>query len=531
MEWLLDLNVWVGLLTLVVLEIVLGIDNLIFIAILADKLPPRQRDRARLIGLSLALGMRIALLGTLSLLFALTQPWFWIGSWSFSGRDIILIVGGFFLVLKATMELHERMEGPRTGPGMAVAHAGFWVIVTQIVVLDAVFSLDAVITAIGMVDQLEVMIAAVTIAMVIMLVASKPLTRFVSARPTVVVLCLGFLLMIGFALIAEGFGFAIPKGYLYAAIAFSIGIETLNQLARHNLRKLEAGRPLRERTAEGILRLLGKTPPSEIASVPTAVHPPTDDPTLAFGVEERNMVSGILHLADRNIHSIMTPRADIAWINLEDDTETLLAQIRGCTHALFPVCRGDLDNIVGIGRAKDLIAALLQEGQIREASLRSPILVHETIRTLDLLETLKAARGQLVLVLDEFGTIEGLVTPMNLFEAIAGDFPGEDEAPDIIQDAEHRWVVDGATDLLHLEQTLEIEGLSDNLDEFSTLAGLLLQKLDRLPETGDEISLQNHQSNWYFRILELDGRRIAKVLIERMPGTDDAVTDPAIAAA
>src|SRR5690625_3330100 len=530
MEWLLDPTIWVGLVTLVVLEIVLGIDNLIFIAILADKLPPRQRDRARVIGLSLALAMRVGLLGTLSLLFALTQPWLWIGSWSFSGRDVILVLGGFFLVLKGTMELHERMEGPRSGPGMTATHAGFWIIVTQIVVLDAVFSLDAVITAIGMVERLEVMIAAVTIAMLIMLVASKPLTRFVSAHPTVVVLCLGFLLMIGFALIAEGFGFTIPKGYLYAAIAFSIGIETLNQIARHNLRKLEAGRPLRERTADAILRMLGKSPatPSTTTAAPATAP---DEEGLPFGIEERNMVSGILHLADRSIHSIMTPRADIEWINLEQDADTLLEQIRTSPHAEFPVCRGDLDHIVGIGRAQDVIADLLHDKKIRESRLREPILIHETIRTLDLLETLKAARGQLVLVLDEFGTIEGLVTPMNLFEAIAGDFPGEDEAPDIIQDAEHRWVVDGATDLLHLEQTLDIEGLSDNLDEFSTLAGLLLQKLDRLPETGDEISLQNHQSNWYFRILELDGRRIAKVLIERLPGTDDADVDQAVAAA
>ena len=233
MEWLLDPTAWVGLLTLVVLEIVLGIDNLIFIAILADKLPPAQRDRARIMGLSLALIMRLGLLSVMSWLVTLTAPLFSIGPLSFSGRDLILMIGGLFLLFKGTMELHERLEGSQHGGSSGPrVYASFWVIVTQIVVLDAVFSLDSVITAVGMVDHLAIMMIAVIIAIGIMLLASKPLTRFVNAHPTVVVLCLGFLLMIGFSLLAEAFGFKVPKGYLYAAIGFSVAIEALNQVAR-----------------------------------------------------------------------------------------------------------------------------------------------------------------------------------------------------------------------------------------------------------------------------------------------------------
>jgi len=185
MEWLQDPAAWVGLLTLVVLEIVLGIDNLIFIAILADKLPPSQRDRARIVGLSLALLMRLGLLSVMSWLVTLTAPLFSVGPLTFSGRDLILMVGGLFLLFKGTLELHERIEGKAahaTGPRV---YASFWVIVTQIVVLDAVFSLDSVITAVGMVDHLAIMMIAVTIAIGIMLIASKPLTRFVNAHPTV----------------------------------------------------------------------------------------------------------------------------------------------------------------------------------------------------------------------------------------------------------------------------------------------------------------------------------------------------------
>ncbi|MDN6634070.1 MAG: TerC family protein, partial [Enterobacterales bacterium] len=191
MEFLLDPSIWVGLLTLVVLEIVLGIDNLVFIAILADKLPPKQRDKARIIGLSLALLMRLGLLSVISWMVTLTRPLFSVGDFSFSGRDLILLVGGLFLLFKATMELHERLEG-QTHEVNNRGYASFWSVVVQIVILDAVFSLDAVITAVGMVDSLPVMMCAVVIAMAIMLLASKPLTNFVNEHPTVVVLCLSF---------------------------------------------------------------------------------------------------------------------------------------------------------------------------------------------------------------------------------------------------------------------------------------------------------------------------------------------------
>ena len=217
MEWIADPSIWAGLITLIVIELVLGIDNLVFIAILAEKLPPKQRDRARITGL-----------------VTLTQPLFSFRSFTFSARDLIMLFGGFFLLFKATMELNERLEGKDSNNPTQRKGAKFWGVVTQIVVLDAIFSLDSVITAVGMVDHLLVMMAAVVIAISLMLMASKPLTQFVNSHPTIVILCLSFLLMIGFSLVAEGFGFVIPKGYLYAAIGFSVMIEALNQLAIFN---------------------------------------------------------------------------------------------------------------------------------------------------------------------------------------------------------------------------------------------------------------------------------------------------------
>ncbi len=257
LDWIADPNAWIGLATLVVLEIVLGIDNLVFIAILADKLPPHQRNRARLVGLSLALIMRLLLLASISWVVRLTTPLFSVAGLDFAGRDIILILGGVFLLFKGTMELHERLEGHMSAKESNVAHAVFWQVIAQIVVLDAVFSLDSVITAVGMVKYLEVMMIAVVIAVGVMMLASKPLMTFVNKHPTVVILCLGFLMMIGFSLIVEGFGFHIPKGYLYAAIGFSVLVEAANQVGRHNREKRVTTMDLRDRTAGAVLRLLG----------------------------------------------------------------------------------------------------------------------------------------------------------------------------------------------------------------------------------------------------------------------------------
>ncbi|OWT60123.1 TerC family protein [Candidimonas nitroreducens] len=511
MEWIFSPGAWVGLLTLVVLEIVLGIDNLLFIAILVDKLPPALRDRARVTGLMLALLMRLVLLSVMSWLIRLTTPLFSLGPMSFSGRDLILILGGLFLLSKGTVELHERIEGTTAHASGERMHAGFWVIVTQIVVLDAVFSIDAVVTAVGMVDHLAIMMLAVVIAMGIMLMASKPLAHFVNRHPTVVVLCLGFLLTIGFSLLAEGFGFPVPKGYIYAAIGFSVMIEALNQLARRNLRRQEARRPLRERTAEGVLRMLGKRPleaPESRAAQPEA-------PVQVFNAEERNMVSGVLTLAERSIHSIMTPRTEVSWIDLDDDPQTQRRQIATTPHSFFPVCRGSLDEVVGIGRAKEMIADLITHGHIRLAQLREPIVVLEAIGVLRLMKTLKRSRGQLVLVADEFGEILGLVTPIDVFEAIAGEFPDEDEAPDIASDGPDRWRVDGAADLHHLEQVLDVDGLVDDDESYSTLAGYLLERFGHLPEPGDSCELERPYASFRFEVQRLDGRRIASVLVQR----------------
>jgi predicted tellurium resistance membrane protein TerC len=226
-DFLTDPQAWIGFLTLTVLEIVLGIDNVIFISILAGKLPRAQQDRARVIGLGLAMGMRILLLLTLSWIIKLSQPLFTVIGQEISGRDLVLLLGGLFLLAKSTHEIHGSLEGPE-GDRQGRAAPSLRSVLIQIMILDIVFSLDSVITAVGMVDQLGIMIAAVVVAVGFMMFFAKPVSNFVSRHPTVKMLALSFLLMIGVALIAEGLDFHIPKGYIYFAMAFSVGVEMLN---------------------------------------------------------------------------------------------------------------------------------------------------------------------------------------------------------------------------------------------------------------------------------------------------------------
>ncbi len=228
MEWISDPQIWIALLTLTVLEVVLGIDNIIFISILSDKLPPAQQQRARSTGLALAMFMRIGLLFSITLIMKLTEPWFTAFEQEISGRDVILIVGGLFLLAKSTFEIHGSLEGSGEHGSPTRKTPKFAGVIVQILLLDIVFSLDSVITAVGMTNHLGVMVAAVVIAVILMLVFVKSVSSFVQEHPTIKMLALSFLLLIGVSLIAEGFDQHISKGYIYFAMGFSVFVEMLN---------------------------------------------------------------------------------------------------------------------------------------------------------------------------------------------------------------------------------------------------------------------------------------------------------------
>lgn len=238
MEWLSDPQIWASFVALSALEIVLGIDNLVFIAILAARLPLARQSRARKLGLSLALGTRLALLASIAWLAHLTEPVFSVAGRDFSWRDLILAAGGAFLLFKGTREIHLRMEAEAPADPAARAGVSFGATIAQIVLFDVVFSLDSVITAVGIAEHIWVMVAAIVAAMALMLAASDPLANFIERNPTVKMLALSFLLLIGMTLVADGMGFHVPRGYIYAAMGFSILVEALNMIAAKRRRPL-----------------------------------------------------------------------------------------------------------------------------------------------------------------------------------------------------------------------------------------------------------------------------------------------------
>jgi CBS domain containing-hemolysin-like protein len=515
-EWIFDPTAWLGLLTLIVLEIVLGIDNLIFVAVLANKLPRHQRDHARVLGLSLALLLRLALLGGISWLVTLTKPLFSIFDYDLSGRDLILLFGGLFLLFKATIELHERVEGKVNTQRNSKVHAAFWAVIAQIIILDAVFSLDAIITAVGIISILPVMMLAVSIAMVLMIIASKALTDFVNRHPTVVMLCLGFLLMIGFSLVAEGAGVHIPKGYLYGAIAFSVLIEFFNQLARSNrTRNIIGERPLRDRTAEAVLKLLGgRTDADEVGDdIVAMAHPQGEE--LVFENSERQMIRSVLQLTERSVQSLMTPRPDIIWVDVNATPEELLNVLKTTPQTRLLVARDELDNLQGVVQSRDLLAAALSNEPLNLAALAvEPLAVPEGTSALNVLEMLRQQVVPLAIVIDEYGSIKGVVTTSDLLAAIAGEVVDTNYAPLIVEQADG-WLVDASMSLEQLDELLDIK-LEREEGDYFTLAGLLLEQLQHIPIINEQIII----SGFEFEIKTMEGRRIQQVLV-RAPKNRD----------
>jgi predicted tellurium resistance membrane protein TerC/predicted transcriptional regulator len=411
MEWVIDPTVWLGLATLTLLEIILGMDNLVFLAIISAKVAVNRRNAARRLGLSLALIVRLLMLAAAFWMTTLTRPILFILKHSFSSRDLILLAGGLFLLLKATLEIHERLEVQPPEKDTQTGPSSFTAVVAQIVVLDAIFSLDSILTAVGMSNQLGVMMAAVIIAIGVMLFASRPLSDFVNAHPSLIMLCLGFLLMIGFSLVAEGSGIIVPKGYLYSAIAFSIVIESFNQIAMRNRRR-QAGNLPRQRVKESIRRLLDSLPPA--ATTPGSYSAETLVPA------ERQMILNALSLTETNIGSIMTPRHRIAWVDLNEPQELILARLKGSAYGQIVVCNGALERVIGILRKQDLLDLCLdRNGAALHAATQSGVLIPETESILTAIELFAHSPVHAALVMDKSRTLSGIVTRTDVLRRVA----------------------------------------------------------------------------------------------------------------
>ena len=513
-SWLAEPQTWVGLVTLLILEVVLGIDNLVFVAILANKVKPALRDRARITGLSLAVLIRFVMLAFMAKIISLTEPLFQIGQQQVSGKDLIMFGGGIFLLYKATTELHERLEGANhfQVADQHKKHAAFWTVVAQILVLDAVFSIDSVITAVAMVEHIVVAMAAVAIAMVLMIMASKPLTEFVDKHPTVVMLCLGFLLMIGFSLIAEAFHFHIPKGYLYAAIGFSILIEVFNQVSQKNAKKNDyISSSWRQRTAENVLGMMG------IRESLLAGDGGASADNTHFEENEKSMIRSVLTLAERPIFGVMIPRSDIERLDISQSKDEQKAKLIECPYSrLLVVGKAGVDEPLGYINKKDLLTNVLETGDWNvQAALKQPLMLPESATALMAIELFRKHSADYALVVDEFGAILGMVTMKDLLETIAGEFPEEFERQDepaVQSNPDASLTVDGTLEYVELAPQLGLPLQAEDA-AFHTVAGLIMEQLGDLPEVGDAIEFHG----WRFEVTEKAGHKIERVTIRPVP--------------
>ena len=513
-SWVTQLSAWAGLGTLVLLEVVLGVDNLVFISILVGRLPGDRKRQAFLVGLGLALLMRMILLTIMARLATLITPLFVLGGHGFSARDLILMAGGVFLLLKGTMELHDRLEG-HSGryAGETEHHPGFWQVIFQVVVLDAVFSLDSIITAVGMVEHVTIMMLAVIIAMSIMLLSAGPLLAFMERHPTVIVLCLGFLLMIGLSLLADGLGFHIPKGYMYAAIVFSLLVEMCNQWALRNRRRRFSMRDMRESTARVILNILGGSAPGQGDTQLDAAALAGETKERLFAPEERAMLARVIRLGGRTARFIMVPRQRVNWLDSNADRETVSKHAAASRLAWLPVLRRDTDEVLGVVHPGDI---LMREGEQPEGQwdltkfIRPAPTIFEHTPLPVIMEDFRTHPSPLAFVRDEYGSVVGIITPAELLSVLAGQMGDMPAGPEACRRPDGSWVMPGRLTIDLFASWLGIS-LPKRLDS-ATLAGFILERLGRIPEKGAHL----HYQGWDLEITRMDRRRIDEVRAVRL---------------
>ena len=592
MAWVSDPTAWLGMLTLVVIEIVLGIDNLVFIAILTAKLPEKQRDMARYCGLAGALAIRLILLACMSLIVNMTEPLFEVAGHGITGRDIILMVGGLFLLYKATHELHSKLEGFDEELSVSkAAGSAMYLVIMQIMVLDAIFSLDSIITAVGMVDHVFIMMFAVVIAMAIMTMASRFITEFISHHPTLVILCLGFLLLIGFSLIMESIGFNVPKGYLYAAIGFSIVIEIFNQIARKNTLHLgdgngKASMQSREVAANLVLRLLGSNQ-NQVHTLKEAIVSRTG--SHVFNNTEKEMVSRVLQLSSLPVRSVMTSRTDVDQVNISESLPEIIAKMQGnrfsrlvaydadhrdvpigyikrndilavelsCLDPVFaslasPVnAASDTDAIAsstsavsandasgdqtssgaqassGVQASSGAGAAANEEQvvySLLKSKLRTPLFLPETVSVTKALEEFRKSKKKLAFIFDEFGNFEGIVSLHDIMEQIAGELPDQSEMPELVKVSPGVFKIDGGAILKDVSRMTGFNVPASDI--YHTIAGFILDYLQRMPEPGEVIAM----TKWKLEILKVEENSIESVLLTNIAqAKDDKANDKAAA--
>ena len=421
-----------------------------------------------------------------------------------------MLVGGLFLSYKSTVDLHQKREGEPEDDAMITnqgAHS-LMIVAIQIMVLDAVFSVDAIVTSVGMTDHVFIMMAAVLISMGVMVLASGIVTDVVSRHPTLVILCLGFVLLIGFSLIMDALGMEVPKGYLYAAIGFSVLIEIFNEIARKNILNLGPTRSMqsRELAANLVLRLLG----SRQSEVPTLKEAIVQNAGAGvFNQSEKDMVARVLGMSSIPVKAVMCARNDLETIMTDAPAEEILETASRMTHSRLIACLHDRrDQPEGYINRADILS-LGVEHKVSQGALnalvKQPLYFPETVNILKALDEFRNAKKYVGFVFDEFGNFEGIVTLHDIMEEISGDLPDQTEIPEVVRVAKGVYRIDGEAVLLDVARVTGFKVPPS--EHYTTMAGFILDYLQRVPEVGEKLTF----GSWRLEILKADETSIEAV--------------------
>ncbi|VFP85934.1 UPF0053 inner membrane protein YoaE [Buchnera aphidicola (Cinara pseudotaxifoliae)] len=499
MHAFLDPSAWAGLFILIFLETILSIDNIIFIAILSKQLPYHQRNRARYTGLILALLMRFGLLVIASSLVNLTKPIIINKFFIFSTKEIILLIGGLFLFFKTTFELYNHIINITHQSQKKNKQSSFWYVVIQIVILDAIFSLDSIMTAIGTVQNIVITISAVTISTIIMIFISKVFIDFINSQKTTIILCLSLLLMISINLIIESLGFCFPKEYLYISIGFALFVEIMNQIRIRNIISKKSIQPFRtmilcsvkkivKKAVEDRANSVGKTERSCLIHDSNYNYLINNISSETIQQKEINIINNALKIGDKSINDIMVHKDKIMWIDITNNYKTIEKIILNTEYNVLPVCYKNLNEIIGVVPKHKLLRIINKNKDIYNLAIQyPPIIIPNTINTINTLHFLRYSKNNIIMISDNLGSIQGMIKSSNVFNIFVGKFLNSKKMPKIIINNDN-WIVQGSVSLNNLKKLLNIKIIKSNNNCYS-ISDFLLSKYKKIPGVGRILSV------------------------------------------
>ncbi|VFP83699.1 TerC family protein [Buchnera aphidicola] len=521
MYFFLDPSAWAGLFTLIFLEIILNIDNIIFISILSKKLPENQRNQARYTGLILALFMRFGLLIIASQLINLTKPIIANKFFIFSIKEIILLIGGIFLFLKSIFELLDNIKNVDFKSKKNKTTENFWYVVFQIVILDAIFSIDSVMMAVGMIDNLFIMISAVTISTILMIFLSQLFIKFINSQKNIIILCLSLLLMISLNLIIESLGLYIPKEYLYTTIGFSLFVELMNQIKIRNIIIQQSKEPFRKKISRVIFNIINTTNKNnqnkkknlvDYQNIPNnnKIYLKNTNCSNTIQQKEIDIITNVLKLGNYLIQDIMIPKKDIIWIDITKNHEHIKHTVLNTPYSNLPICQNELNEIIGVVSTKKLIKIINNNEDIHNFAIQyPPIIILDIINIINILHLLRYSKHNMIIISNESGDIQGMIKPVDVFKLIVGKFLDSNYKPEIIINKDN-WIIQGTTKLNNLKKILNIDFISSN-NKCASIADFLINKYKKIPLTGTIL----YYKSYYFHILKSSSYQILLIKITR----------------